>query len=127
MRHQNKGRKLGRDASHRKALFSNLTGALVTHGRIKTTLAKAKEMRPVAERMVTLGKRGDLHARRQAKAFLRSGDVVHLLFAEVAPRFDGSAGRLHAHRQARAAPGRWCGDGVHRVGRLGPPATLFPS
>jgi large subunit ribosomal protein L17 len=87
VRHKNKGRKLGRDPAHRKALFSNLTGALVTHGRIKTTLAKAKEMRPVAERMVTLGKRGDLHARRQAKAFLRSGDVVHLLFAEVAPRF----------------------------------------
>jgi large subunit ribosomal protein L17 len=87
VRHKNKGRKLGRDAAHRKALFSNLTGALVQHGRIKTTLAKAKEMRPVAERMVTLGKRGDLHSRRQAKAFLRSGDVVHLLFAEVAPRF----------------------------------------
>ena len=87
MRHKSKGRKLGRDSAHRKALFSNLTGALVTHGRIKTTLAKAKEVRPIAERMVTLGKRGDLHARRQAKAFLRSGDVVHVLFAEVAPRF----------------------------------------
>ena len=87
MRHKSKGRKLGRDSAHRTALFSNLTGALVTHGRIKTTLAKAKEVRPIAERMVTLGKRGDLHARRQAKAFLRSGDVVHVLFAEVAPRF----------------------------------------
>jgi large subunit ribosomal protein L17 len=87
VRHKSKGRKLGRDSAHRKALFSNLTGALVTHGRIKTTLAKAKEVRPIAERMVTLGKRGDLHARRQAKAFLRSGDVVHVLFAEVAPRF----------------------------------------
>ena len=87
MRHKSKGRKLGRDSAHRKALFSNLTGALVTHGRIKTTLAKAKEVRPIAERMVTLGKRSDLHARRQAKAFLRSGDVVHVLFAEVAPRF----------------------------------------
>jgi len=85
VRHKSKGRKLGRDSAHRKALFSNLTGALVTHGRIKTTLAKAKEVRPIAERMVTLGKRGDLHARRQAKAFLRSGDVVHVLFAEAAP------------------------------------------
>ena len=92
MRHKSKGRKLGRDAAHRKALFANLTGALVTHGRIKTTLAKAKEVRPVAERMVTLGKRGDLHARRQAKAFLRAGDVVHLLFAEVAPRFTDRQG-----------------------------------
>jgi large subunit ribosomal protein L17 len=92
VRHKSKGRKLGRDASHRKALFANLTGALVQHGRIKTTLAKAKEVRPIAEQMITLGKRGDLHARRQAKAFLRSGDVVHLLFAEVAPRFEERAG-----------------------------------
>jgi large subunit ribosomal protein L17 len=92
VRHKSKGRKLGRDPSHRKALFANLTGALVQHGRIKTTLAKAKEMRPIAEQMVTLGKRGDLHARRQAKAFLRSGDVVHVLFAEVAPRFEDRAG-----------------------------------
>ena len=87
MRHQRKGRRLGRDASHRKALYSNLTGALVTHGRIKTTLAKAREVRPIAEKMITLGKRGDLHARRQALAALRTNDVVHHLFAEVAPRF----------------------------------------
>ena len=87
MRHRRKGRKLGRDSAHRKALFSNLTGALVTHGRIKTTLAKAKEVRPVAEKMVTLGKRGDLHARRQAIAFLRSKDAVHDLFHQVGPRF----------------------------------------
>jgi large subunit ribosomal protein L17 len=66
-------------------MYANLTGALVTHGRIKTTLAKAKEVRPVAEKMVTLGKRGDLHARRQAIAFLRSKTVVHTLFADVAP------------------------------------------
>jgi large subunit ribosomal protein L17 len=92
VRHQRKGRKLGRDAAHRKALYANLTGALVTHGRIKTTLAKAKEVRPVAERMVTLGKRGDLHARRQAIAFLRSKTVVHHLFADVAPRFEARAG-----------------------------------
>lgn len=87
MRHQRKGRSLGRDSAHRKALYANLTGELVEHGRITTTLAKAKEVRPVAEKMVTLGKRGDLHARRQAKAFLRSGDVVHALFADVAPKF----------------------------------------
>ncbi len=92
MRHQRKGRKLGRDAAHRKALYANLTGALVEHGRIKTTLAKAKEVRPIAERMVTLGKRGDLHARRQAKAFLRSPNVVRMLFADVAPRFDEREG-----------------------------------
>jgi len=92
VRHQRKGRKLGRDAAHRKALYANLTGALVTHGRIKTTLAKAREVRPVAERMVTLGKRGDLHARRQAIAFLRSKTVVHHLFADVAPRFETRPG-----------------------------------
>ena len=87
MRHQRKGRTLGRDSAHRKALFSNLTGSLVEHGRITTTLAKAKEVRPIAEKMVTLGKRGDLHARRQAKAYLRSGDDVHALFTDIAPRF----------------------------------------
>ena len=86
MRHQRKGRSFGRSAAHRKSMYANLTGALVTHGRIKTTLAKAKEVRPVAEKMVTLGKRGDLHARRQALADLRVQDVVHKLFADVGPR-----------------------------------------
>jgi large subunit ribosomal protein L17 len=87
MRHQRAGKKLGRDSAHRKALYSNLAGALIRHGRIETTAAKAKAVRPFAEKMITLGKRGDLHARRQALAALRSNDVVHQLFAEVAPRF----------------------------------------
>ena len=87
MRHQRSGRKLGRDSAHRKALYANLASALIEHGRIKTTEAKAKEMRPIVEKMITLGKRGDLAAHRQAVAFLRSKDVVHKLFAEVAPRF----------------------------------------
>ena len=87
MRHHRSGRKLGRDASHRKALYANLAGALIEHGRIKTTVTKAKAVRPIAERMITLGRRGDLHARRQAMAYLRSQQVVHTLFAEVAPRF----------------------------------------
>jgi large subunit ribosomal protein L17 len=87
MRHQKSGRKLGRDSAHRKALYSNLAGALIEHGRIKTTEAKAKEVRPIVEKMITLGKRGDLHAHRQAVAFLRSKAVAHKLFAEVAPRF----------------------------------------
>ena len=87
MRHQRSGKKLGRDSAHRKALYSNLAGALIEHGRIRTTAAKAKAVKPFAEKMITLGKRGDLHARRQALAALRSNDVVHLLFAEVAPRF----------------------------------------
>jgi large subunit ribosomal protein L17 len=87
MRHHRAGKKLGRDASHRKALYANLAGSLIEHGRIRTTEAKAKAVRPFAEQMITLGKRGDLAARRQALAELRSQDVVHQLFAEVAPRF----------------------------------------
>jgi large subunit ribosomal protein L17 len=87
MRHRQAGKKLGRDSAHRRALYSNLAGALIEHGRIKTTQAKAKAVKPFAEQMITLGKRGDLHARRLALAELRSQDVVHLLFAEVAPRF----------------------------------------
>jgi large subunit ribosomal protein L17 len=87
VRHQRTGKKLGRDAAHRKALYSNLAGSLIEHGRIETTAAKAKAVKPFAEKMITLGKRGDLHARRQALAALRSNDVVHHLFAEVAPRF----------------------------------------
>ena len=87
MRHQRSGKKLGRDSAHRKALYSNLAGALIQHGRIQTTEAKAKAVKPFAEKMITLGKRGDLHARRQALAALRSNDVVHRLFADIAPRF----------------------------------------
>jgi large subunit ribosomal protein L17 len=102
VRHHRAGKKLGRDASHRKALYSNLTGALIEHGRIKTTVAKAKAVRPIAEQMITLGRRGDLHARRQAMAYLRSQQVVHTLFAEVGPRF-------------KARPG-----GYSRIVRIGP-------
>jgi large subunit ribosomal protein L17 len=87
MRHHRAGRKLGRDAAHRKALYANLTASLIEHGRIKTTVAKAKEVRPVAEEMITLGRRGDVPARRQALKFLRSQDVVHRLFSDVGPRF----------------------------------------
>ena len=92
MRHQRAGRKLGRDHAHRKALYANLTGSLIQHGRIRTTVAKAKEVRPIAEQMITLGRRGDLHARRQAMAYLRSQQVVHTLFADVAPRFKDRPG-----------------------------------
>ncbi len=92
MRHRRSGKKLGRDSAHRRALYSNLAGALIEHGRIKTTQAKAKAVKPFAEQMITLGKRGDLHARRLALAELRSQDVVHQLFAEVAPRFAARPG-----------------------------------
>ena len=92
MRHQRTGKKLGRDASHRKALYANLAGQLIEHGRIRTTVTKAKAVKPLAERMITLGRRGDLHARRQATSVLRSRDVVHRLFADVAPRFKDRPG-----------------------------------
>ena len=87
MRHQRAGKKLGRDAAHRRALYANLAGALIQHGRIHTTVTKAKAVRPFAEQMISLGKRGDLHARRQALAELRSRAVVEKLFDDVAPRF----------------------------------------
>jgi large subunit ribosomal protein L17 len=87
MRHRKSGRKLGRDSAHRKALYANLTVAVIEHGRIRTTEAKAKEVRPIVEEMITLGKRGDVAAQRQAVAFLRSKPVAHKLFVDVAPRF----------------------------------------
>ena len=92
MRHARAGKKLGRDSAHRKALYSNLAGALIEHGRIKTTVTKAKAVKPHVEHMITLGRRGDLHARRQATAFLRSRDVVHKLFTDVAPLFKDRPG-----------------------------------
>ena len=85
MRKRRKTVKLQRDAAHRRSLLANLTCSLIEHGKIRTTLAKAKALRPVAEKMVTLGKRGDLHARRQAVAFLRHKDIVKTLFADIAP------------------------------------------
>ena len=87
MRHQRSGKKLGRDPAHRKALYSNLAGALIQHGRIQTTEAKAKAVKPFAEKMITLGKRGERLPARMEIAALRSNDVVHRLFADVAPRF----------------------------------------
>ena len=92
MRHQRKKHQLSRDSAHRKSLYANLTSELIQHGRIRTTLAKAKEVRPVAEQMITLGKRGDLHARRQAVAFLRQKPVVKSLFEDIAPRYAERSG-----------------------------------
>jgi large subunit ribosomal protein L17 len=86
LRHGRTGKKLGRDAAHRKALYANLACSLIEHGRIRTTEAKAKAVKPYAEKMITLGRRGDLHARRQVLSELRSQEVVHQLFSDVAPR-----------------------------------------
>lgn len=92
MRHQNTGRKLNRSSAHRTALFRNLVAALIQHGRIRTTDAKAKELRGMADRMVTLGKRGSLAARRRAFDKIRDRAAVQKLFSEIAPRFEGRAG-----------------------------------
>jgi large subunit ribosomal protein L17 len=86
MRHQKKTVKLGRTAEHRKALLANQVCSLIEHQRIKTTLAKAKAVRPLAEKMVTLGKNGSIHARRTAFSTLRQKDAVKKLFDEIAPR-----------------------------------------
>ena len=92
MRHRRKTVKLQRDTAHRRSLLANLACSLIEHGRIRTTLAKAKALRPVAEKMVTLAKRGDLHARRQALAFLRQKDTVKKLFEEIGTACDDRQG-----------------------------------
>jgi large subunit ribosomal protein L17 len=92
MRHLKSGRKLNRSTAHRAALYRNLVASLITFDRIRTTDAKAKEVRRFADRMVTLGKQGTLSARRRAAAFMRNPNAVRRLFADVAPRFADRAG-----------------------------------
>lgn len=87
MRHNNRGRKFHRTAEHRKAMFMNLAGALIKHEQITTTLHKAKDLRPIVEKLVTLGKKGGLHARRQAIGFLRDAYVADKLFTTLGPRY----------------------------------------
>jgi large subunit ribosomal protein L17 len=87
MRHRKKGRALSRTASHKKATIRNMVTSLIRHERIETTTAKAKELRPFAERLITLGRRGDLHARRLAGRSIADRDVLGKLFDEVGPRF----------------------------------------
>ena len=92
MRHNVKGRKLGRTTEHRRAMFRNQIASLVEHGRITTTLAKAKELRPLAEKMVTKGKAGTIHHRRQVRRWISSRELIKKLFEEVAPRFQERSG-----------------------------------
>ena len=87
MRHQKKGRKFSRTASHRKAMFANMAASLIEHEQIVTTLPKAKDLRPIAEKLVTLGKRGDLHARRLAISQIRNVEQVKKLFDVIGPRY----------------------------------------
>jgi large subunit ribosomal protein L17 len=109
MRHACTGRQFGRDSSHRKALLRMLVTALLKNEKIETTVAKAKEIRPLAEKMITLGKRGDLHARRQALSFINDETVVSGLFTSIAPRFASRNGGytriiLTRNRPGDAAP-----------------------
>ena len=92
MRHRKSGRRLNRDSAHRKAMFANMASALIKHEQIKTTLPKAKELRPVVERLITIGKRGGLHARRQALSMLGDRDVVEKLLTTLAERYAERAG-----------------------------------
>ncbi|WP_029039804.1 50S ribosomal protein L17 [Cucumibacter marinus] len=92
MRHRKAGRKLNRTASHRKAMFANMAASLIKHEQIVTTLPKAKELRPVVEKLITLAKRGDLHARRQAVARMRDEAMVHKLFETLGPRYQDRPG-----------------------------------
>jgi len=87
MYHGKAGRKLGRTSSHKEAMFRNMVTSVIKHERIRTTDTKAKEIRKIAEKMITLGKRGDLHARRQALAFVRDKDMVKKLFGELSERY----------------------------------------
>ena len=92
MRHRNAGYKLGRNTSHRRALLRNLVTSIVLEDRVETTVAKAKAARPHVEKLITLGKRGDLHARRQALAYLQTREAVTRLFDTVAPRYGDRQG-----------------------------------
>lgn len=108
MRHLVKGRKLGRTTSHRKALLRNLVTSFLEKERVRTTVAKAKEARPLAEKMITLAKRGTLHSRRQALRFVRKESAVKKLFDELGPRFSERNGGYS--RIVRLAPR--AGDGA---------------
>ena len=92
MRHRNAGYKLGRNTSHRRALLRNLTTSVLLEDRVETTLTKAKAVRPLVEKMITLGKKGDLHSRRQALSFLMTDASVDRLFDTVAPRYSDRQG-----------------------------------
>ena len=92
MRHRLNGRKLNRPSDHRKALFANLALSLIKHEQIRTTLPKAKDLRPIVEGLVTLGKQGSLHARRQAIAFLRDPKIADKLFSTLGPRYSKRSG-----------------------------------
>ncbi len=121
MRHRMGGRQLGRNSSHRKALFRTLVTSVLDKERIETTIAKAKEIRPMVERMITFGKRGDLAARRIAAAFISRNDVVKKLFDTIAPRFKDRNGGYTRIIRTRTRIGD--GAGMALIELLGAPAA----
>ena len=117
MYHGHAKRRFGRTAEHRKAMFANMCQALIKHEQIVTTLPKAKDLRPIVEKLVTLGKRGDLHARRQAISRLRDPALVGKLFAVLAPRYKTRNGGYIARAEGGLPPWRQCAHGGHRIRR----------
>ena len=105
MRHANAHRKLNRKHEHRRAMFANMTKALIKHEQIVTTLPKAKDLRPIVEKLVTLGKRGDLHARRIAISRLRDADLVKKLIDVLGPRYKNRSGGYTRVMKAGFRPG----------------------
>ena len=101
MRHGFRGRRFNRTTEHRKAMFANMAAALIKHEQIVTTLPKAKDLRPVVEKLITLGKRGDLHARRLAMSKLRDETMVKKLFDVLGPALPGPQRRLHPRPEGR--------------------------
>ena len=115
MRHRNAGFKLGRNTSHRRALLRNLVTSVIVEDRVETTVAKAKAVRPHVEKMITLGKKGDLHSRRQALSFLQTDKAVERLFDAVAPRYGDRQGGYLRIVRTRIPAGRRRRKGVHRT------------
>jgi large subunit ribosomal protein L17 len=121
MRHRKRGRQLGRNTKHRRALYRNLVTSLLDHERIETTLAKAKEVRGITDKMITLGKEGTIAARRQAAAYLTKRDTVKKLFAEIAPRLAGHPGGYTRIIKTRLRQGDAASMAVVELTRLAAP------
>lgn len=118
MRHRVKGKKLRRSTAHRRALLRNLVTSLLERERVRTTLAKAKATRPLAEKMITLAKKDTLHTRRLALRFIFKKDIVKKLFEELGPRFSERPERVYENSEDRSPSRRWSGDGHDRTCRL---------
>ena len=117
MRHGFRGRRFNRTVEHRKAMFANMAAALIKHEQIVTTLPKAKDLRPVVEKLITLGRRGDLHARRLAMSQIRDDAMVKKLFEVLGPRYKDAPGRLLPRPQGGLPLRRQRPDGGDRVRR----------